>query len=47
MWMLRTVELNANAATVLEYLLRDIKGEKEIIPASGYRCDTGTGVAIS
>ena len=33
----RTVELNANAATVLEYLLRDIKGEKEIIPVSGYR----------
>ena len=25
----RTVELNANAATVLEYLLRDIKGEKD------------------
>lgn len=33
----QTIELNANAAAVLEYLLRDIKGEREIIPVSGHR----------
>lgn len=33
----KRVELKANAATVLEYILKDLKAEREIVPVSGFR----------